>query len=312
MASTSEDCLYLNVYTPAGAQPQNGTGGRNLPVMVWIHGGALVVGESDDRNPAALVRHGVIVVTITHRLGLFGFLADSALASQQRDDTDVTGAPWAVPFGRTGLPGGGYAYHGFYGTPAPDLYLRWAWFGALSPLNRYHGTTSRLPWDQGPEVYAATRDIVATRYRLLPYLYSSAIEAVQQGRTLIRPMIAAYPADRATRDADGQYLLGRDLLVAPVTAADGEQDIYLPDGDWIDYATRAVRTGGRWHRLRRPPEQAPFFVRFGTPAAGRSRAGHQRGGGPGVSGRGGLGRRSRPRARARAARDDRGHAGSLR
>jgi len=153
---------------------------------------------------------------------------------------------------------------GFYGTPAPDLYLRWAWFGALSPLNRYHGTTSRLPWDQGPEVYAATRDIVAMRYRLLPYLYSSAIEAVQQGRTLIRPMIAAYPADRATRDADGQYLLGRDLLVAPVTAADGEQDIYLPAGDWIDYATRAVRTGGRWHRLRRPPEQAPFFVRFGT------------------------------------------------
>ena len=48
--------------------------------MVWIHGGALVVGESDDYNPAALVQHGVIVVTINYRLGLFGFLADSALA----------------------------------------------------------------------------------------------------------------------------------------------------------------------------------------------------------------------------------------
>ena len=76
VASTSENCLYLNVYTPADAR------GRNLPVMVWIHGGALVVGESDDYNPAALVRHGVIVVTINYRLGLFGFLADSALAGR--------------------------------------------------------------------------------------------------------------------------------------------------------------------------------------------------------------------------------------
>ena len=50
--------------------------------MVWIHGGALVVGESDDYNPAALVRHGVIVVTINYRLGAFGFLADSALAGR--------------------------------------------------------------------------------------------------------------------------------------------------------------------------------------------------------------------------------------
>ena len=153
---------------------------------------------------------------------------------------------------------------GFYGTPAPDLYLRWAWFGALSPLNRYHGNTSRLPWDQGPEVYAATREIAAARYRLLPYLYSSAIEAVRRGRTLLRPMIAACPADRATRDADAQYLLGADLLVAPVTADDGEHDVYLPGGDWIDYATRAVYPGGGWRRLTRPPEQAPVFVRYGA------------------------------------------------
>ncbi len=74
VASTSEDCLYLNVFAPPGAHA------RNLPVMVWIHGGALVVGESNDDNPAALVRRGVIVVTINYRLGLFGFLADAALA----------------------------------------------------------------------------------------------------------------------------------------------------------------------------------------------------------------------------------------
>jgi alpha-D-xyloside xylohydrolase len=153
---------------------------------------------------------------------------------------------------------------GFYGSPPADLYLRWAWFGALSPLNRYHGATSRLPWDQPGGVYPATRQIVATRYRLLPYLYSAAIEAVRQSRTWLRPMIAACPGDRAARDADGQYLIGTDLLAAPVTAADGEQDVYLPAGRWIDYATRVCFEGGRWQRLTRPPEQAPLFVRHGA------------------------------------------------
>jgi para-nitrobenzyl esterase len=75
VGSTSEDCLYLNVFAPAGGSD------RNLPVMVWIHGGSLLTGESNDYNPAALVRSGVIVVTINYRLGALGFLADAALAS---------------------------------------------------------------------------------------------------------------------------------------------------------------------------------------------------------------------------------------
>jgi para-nitrobenzyl esterase len=76
IASTSEDCLYLNVYAPAGTSLRGGT----LPVMVWIHGGSFVSGESDDFDPAPLVRRGVIVVTLNYRLGALGFLADSALA----------------------------------------------------------------------------------------------------------------------------------------------------------------------------------------------------------------------------------------
>jgi para-nitrobenzyl esterase len=75
-ASTSENCLFLNVYEPASPR------GRRLPVMVWIHGGALVDGESDDYNPAGLVADGVIVVTINYRLGALGFLAHPALASR--------------------------------------------------------------------------------------------------------------------------------------------------------------------------------------------------------------------------------------
>jgi para-nitrobenzyl esterase len=90
--STSEDCLYLNVYTPLGAKavgPKRGSRARRrtpkdkgAPVMVWIHGGALAVGESDEYDPTKLVRKGVIVVTINYRLGWLGFLAHPALSAE--------------------------------------------------------------------------------------------------------------------------------------------------------------------------------------------------------------------------------------
>ncbi|HEY2542354.1 MAG TPA: carboxylesterase family protein [Gaiellaceae bacterium] len=75
--STNEDCLFLNVFTPPGANPSS-----RLPVMFWIHGGALITGESTDYDPTALVKRGVVVVTINYRLGLLGFLAHPALSSE--------------------------------------------------------------------------------------------------------------------------------------------------------------------------------------------------------------------------------------
>ncbi len=75
--STNEDCLFLNIYAPAGARASSG-----LPVMVWIHGGAFVTGEGSDYDGSPLVRQGnVIVVTINYRLGLLGFLAHPALSA---------------------------------------------------------------------------------------------------------------------------------------------------------------------------------------------------------------------------------------
>ncbi|XP_042556601.1 pyrethroid hydrolase Ces2a-like [Dipodomys spectabilis] len=69
--SISEDCLYLNIYSPASAQE-----GSNLPVMVWIHGGALVVGMAsmNDGSRLAATEH-VVVVTIQYRLGVPGFFS---------------------------------------------------------------------------------------------------------------------------------------------------------------------------------------------------------------------------------------------
>ena len=83
LASTSEDCLFLNVFTPSRQQV-----GARRPVMVWIHGGALVTGESNDYNPAKLVEDGVTVVTINYRLGVLGFLAHPALADANGQSGD--------------------------------------------------------------------------------------------------------------------------------------------------------------------------------------------------------------------------------
>jgi para-nitrobenzyl esterase len=78
-AASSEDCLYLNVYTPSTATPLSA-----LPVMVWIHGGALTKGNAADFDPTVIVQQGgVIVVTINYRLGYFGFFAQSAIDAEK-------------------------------------------------------------------------------------------------------------------------------------------------------------------------------------------------------------------------------------
>ena len=75
--SIDEDCLFLNVFTPLGAPDDEG-----YPVMVWIHGGGLVSGESSDYLPAGLVARKVVVVTVNYRLGVLGFLAHPSLTAE--------------------------------------------------------------------------------------------------------------------------------------------------------------------------------------------------------------------------------------
>ena len=80
IASTNEDCLFLNVFAPGR---QRAAGARPLPVMIYIHGGAFLDGESDDYDPIKLVNDGdVIVVTLNYRLGYFGFLATTGLDAE--------------------------------------------------------------------------------------------------------------------------------------------------------------------------------------------------------------------------------------
>src|ERR1035437_6651647 len=83
-AGPSEDCLFLNVYTPADAKDKS-----KLPVMFWIHGGGYAGGASSEprHNGDFLPLKGVMLVTINYRLGVFGFLATSELAKEANGAT---------------------------------------------------------------------------------------------------------------------------------------------------------------------------------------------------------------------------------
>jgi para-nitrobenzyl esterase len=84
-ASDTEDCLFLNVFVPRSRDADRPALGLR-PVMVWIHGGGLVTGESDDYGAARLAAQGnVVVVTINYRLGALGFLAHPALTAESAD-----------------------------------------------------------------------------------------------------------------------------------------------------------------------------------------------------------------------------------
>lgn len=169
-----------------------------------------------------------------------------------------------------GHPFWGHDIGGFYGTPSPELYVRWAQFGLLSPLARVHGTTSRLPWDFGEEALAIFRAFAELRVRLLPYLYGEAVEAVAAGQPLLRPLVLDYPDDPAAPLADLQYGLGRSLLVAPVCAPGGTRTLYLPAGTWVDWWTGEAVPGGRFQEVTVPLERVPLYVRANSllPMAG--------------------------------------------
>ncbi|MBT8226404.1 MAG: alpha-xylosidase [Dactylosporangium sp.] len=166
--------------------------------------------------------------------------------------------------GLSGVPFWSHDAGGFTGTPTPDLYVRWAQFGALSPLVRFHGTTSRLPWDFPAAAEKATAEVLRLRYRLLPYLYSAAVESARTGAPLMRALLVDSPDDPAAWQADLEYRLGRELLVAPMISPTGTRMVYLPAGEWVDHWTGEVHGGGRYLRVTTPLDRIPLFVRCGA------------------------------------------------
>jgi alpha-D-xyloside xylohydrolase len=164
----------------------------------------------------------------------------------------------------SGIAFWGHDIGGFRGTPPPELYVRWAQFGLLSSHARCHGTTPREPWAFGERATDMFRRYARLRYRLLPYVYTVAEVAARTGLPVVRPLVLEYQNDQTARQLETQFLLGEDLLVAPVFTADTERDVYLPAGEWCDFWTGERQDGGGWTSVEAPLSKLPFFVRAGS------------------------------------------------
>ncbi|MFE9426006.1 alpha-xylosidase, partial [Kitasatospora sp. NPDC006697] len=164
-----------------------------------------------------------------------------------------------------GLSGFGFWSHdigGFEGTPTPEVFKRWVQFGLLSSHSRLHGSKSyRVPWDYGDEAVDVTREFTLLKHRLAPYLQHAAQQAHATGIPVMRAMVLEFPDDPAAATLDRQYLLGEDLLVAPVFTDDGTVDYYVPQGTWTNLLTGHQITGPRWVREQHDFHTLPLLAR---------------------------------------------------
>ncbi|HEY89982.1 MAG TPA: DUF5110 domain-containing protein, partial [Thermoflexia bacterium] len=160
------------------------------------------------------------------------------------------------------------------GATEPELYARWVQYGMLSPVLRLHSTKDarceRRPWAYPEKVFHAARDAFHLRYRLIPYIYAMARVAADTGSSLCRPLYYEYPEEDAAYTARYQYFFGDQLIAAPfVYPADkesglAEQDVWIPEGDWIDYQTQETFTGPHWVRLVGDLARVPMLLKAGA------------------------------------------------
>lgn len=166
--------------------------------------------------------------------------------------------------GMSGLPFFSHDIGGFVGDPTPDLFLRWFQFGMFSSHARIHGSARREPWDYGEEIAASCKSYLELRYSLLPHIYSTAVESCTSGEPVCKALVLDYSDDPTVRSLDNEYLFCNDFLVAPMFEAAGERKIYLPEGNWIDFWTQEILSGGRWIKQYYPLERLPLFVKGGS------------------------------------------------
>lgn len=176
--------------------------------------------------------------------------------------------PMGLNLGLSGQPFVGPDIGGFTGIPTAELYTRFLQVGILSPFCRTHaqkGKPDQEPWSFGPQYEAINRRAIELRYRLLPYLYTVFEEAARTGVPVMRPLFLEYPEDRRTYLLDREFLLGRDLLVAPVLEEGARSvTVYFPEGEWFDFWTGEKRVGPGEFRVEAPLDRVPLFVRGGA------------------------------------------------
>jgi len=176
--------------------------------------------------------------------------------------------PMVLNLGLSGIAFSGPDIGGFAHHSSGELLARWTQMGALFPYCRNHSELSTIrqePWSFGPEVERICREYIELRYRLMPFLYSLFRESAETGLPIIRPLVLEYPEDPNVTNLCDQFLLGNQLLVAPIyRPGTDHRAVYLPKGIWLDYWTGQKLEGGRHILAHAPLDTLPLYVKEGA------------------------------------------------
>ncbi|WP_390405487.1 glycoside hydrolase family 31 protein [Lacticaseibacillus jixiensis] len=201
----------------------------------------------------------------------------AAYAGTQRYSTVWTGdnrSSWAhlqmaIPqlcnLGLSGFSFCGTDIGGFLADTSAELLIRWVQAALFSPLLRNHscaGTRLQEPWQFDDTTLTIYRDYLKLRYRLIDYLYDLMAAGEHTGLPVMRPLVLADASDEHLANLNDEYLVGSDLLAAPVvTPSTTTRLIYLPAGTWIDYWTHLEYAGQQYLQVDAPLDRLPLFVR---------------------------------------------------
>ena len=152
------------------------------------------------------------------------------------------------------------------------LYNRWTQFSCFCPMMRFHGDqTPREIWQFGEKNdaqgdYNNILRYIRLRYRLLPYIYSTAHQVVDNNETFMMAMPIAFENDAKCVNVIDQYMLGHSFLVAPVvTEGAAGRNVYLPNnGSWYDFWTGNIYKGGKTIFRSTPQDIMPLYIPAGT------------------------------------------------
>ncbi|PFG13546.1 TIM-barrel domain-containing protein [Bacillus sp. es.036] len=178
----------------------------------------------------------------------------------------------------SGIPFWSWDLAGFTGSfPTAELYKRSTTMSAFSPIMQFHSekanpsvSEERSPWNVADRTGDSTvidtfREYTNMRMNLLPYIYSEAKKSSDQGVPLMKSLGIEYPEDSNTHDISTQYLFGDNLLVSPIVEQGAQsRDLYLPEGEWIDFFYGAQRPGNQTINYYAGVDDLPVFVKSGS------------------------------------------------
>ncbi len=165
---------------------------------------------------------------------------------------------------------GGFNRHATDDDTYAELLVRWFQYSVFTPILRVHGNNYDTEiWKERPTVYAILKDFLHLRYRLRPYILEQMQIAHEKGTPPMRPLFFDFADDEQTYAIPDQFMLGPDILVAPVAEMGArERRVYLPAGrDWQNVWTGATHHGGHWLTVEAPLEQIPVFAGAGAQIA---------------------------------------------